>query len=154
MATNIPRQGSFFYKSYWTAEVDSLMLSVITKSKKMAEWDGMVIPFDVLEQVSVVITADLGLTFSWRELYERFHFFEHRYRTFKMVCDTDGVYWNYNTNEVIALEGVLGEIIEGFFILYFCLFHPKLNTSIIMQCQNRHPFMLVKQQFHNILQRI
>ncbi|KAL1559966.1 hypothetical protein AAHA92_10242 [Salvia divinorum] len=92
MAANVPRQESFFYKSNWTAEVDSLMLSVITNSKNMAEWDGTVISIHVLEQVSTVIAAELGLTFSWRELYERFRFFEHRYRAFKVVLDTKCVF--------------------------------------------------------------
>ncbi|KAL1549518.1 hypothetical protein AAHA92_17616 [Salvia divinorum] len=112
MAGSIPGQEFFFYKGNWTSEVDSLLLSIITKSKSAAEWDGSVIPLDLLEQVASVIVAELGLTFTWRELYERFRFFEHRYRAFKLVLDTDGVSWNFNTNLVFGAEPIWENLIQ------------------------------------------
>ncbi|KAL1544954.1 hypothetical protein AAHA92_21738 [Salvia divinorum] len=82
------------------------MLSITTKSKTTAEWEGPIIPLDLLEQVASVIMAELGLTFTWRELYEHFRFFEHRYHAFKLVLDTDGVSWNFNTNFVFGSEPI------------------------------------------------
>ncbi|KAL1544477.1 hypothetical protein AAHA92_21323 [Salvia divinorum] len=112
MVGSIPGQEFFFYKGNWTSEVDSLMLSIITKSKSAAEWDGSVIPLDLLEQVASVIMAELGLTFTWRELYECFQFFEHRYRAFKLVLDTDRVSWNFNTNLIFGAELIWENLIQ------------------------------------------
>ncbi|KAL1549117.1 hypothetical protein AAHA92_17256 [Salvia divinorum] len=67
---------------------------------------------DLLKQVASVIVAELGLTFTWRELYERFRFFEHRYRAFKLVLDTDGVSWNFNTNLVFGAEPIWENLIQ------------------------------------------
>ncbi|KAL1540844.1 hypothetical protein AAHA92_25137 [Salvia divinorum] len=58
MAGRIPRQELFFYKANWTSEVDSLMLSIITRSKSTSEWDGSVIPFNLLEQVASNINTN------------------------------------------------------------------------------------------------
>ncbi|KAL1545248.1 hypothetical protein AAHA92_21995 [Salvia divinorum] len=106
MADQIPLQEVFLYKSNWTAEKDSLVLSIIAKSKTKGEWDGSVIPFDLLEHAAGVLTTEMGLPFTSRDVYDRFRFFEHRYRAFKLVLDTKGVFWNVNTNVVFASESI------------------------------------------------
>ncbi|KAL1532259.1 hypothetical protein AAHA92_32288 [Salvia divinorum] len=106
MADQIPLQEVFLYKSNWTAEKDSFVLSIIAKSKTKGEWDGSVIPFDLLEHAVGVLTAEMGLPFTSRDVYERFRFLEHRYRAFKLVLDTEGVFWNVNTNVVFTSESI------------------------------------------------
>lgn len=106
----IPSQDVFFYKSNWTSEIDSLMLSLITKSKNVGKWDGSVMPYDLLEQVTGALAADTGISFTCRDVYERFRFFEHRYRAFKMVTGISGVSWNFNTNIVSGAGGPLGKM--------------------------------------------
>ncbi|KAG6415855.1 hypothetical protein SASPL_123274 [Salvia splendens] len=85
MVDKIPSQDVFFYKSKWTSEIDSLMLSLIIQSKNVGKWDGSVMPYDLLEHVTGALTADTGISYTCRDVYERFRFFEHRYRAFKMV---------------------------------------------------------------------
>ncbi|KAL1534068.1 hypothetical protein AAHA92_31469 [Salvia divinorum] len=76
MGSSIPRQEFFLYKSKWSAEVDSVMLSFIVRAKNVAQWSGTVILIPILEEAVAAIHAATRLSFTWRELYERFQFFE------------------------------------------------------------------------------
>ncbi|XP_041993027.1 uncharacterized protein LOC121809538 [Salvia splendens] len=112
MGTKIPQQGFFFYKSSWTAEVDSLLLSLIIKTKEMNKWSGSVIPIPILEEVAEVLTKEVGVPFTWPQLYERFQNLEERHILFDKVVKTNGVYWNANTNVVMAPEQVWKPILK------------------------------------------
>ncbi|XP_042067473.1 uncharacterized protein LOC121810814 [Salvia splendens] len=104
MANNIPPQDSFLYKGRWTAEVDSVMLSVIIREKRANNWSGTVIPIPVLEEAVATISLETGVSFTWRELYERFQFMEKRYHAFNLVTRTRGVSWYVHSNTIIGPE--------------------------------------------------
>ncbi|KAG6394994.1 hypothetical protein SASPL_145585 [Salvia splendens] len=102
MGSNIPRQETFFYKAKWSAEVDSVLLSVIVWAKNMGRWSGSVIPIAILQEVIESIQSETGVSFSWLELYERYQFLEQCFHAFKLVWQTRGVYWNMQSNMVIS----------------------------------------------------
>ncbi|KAL1560057.1 hypothetical protein AAHA92_10322 [Salvia divinorum] len=115
MADQIPLQEVFLYKSNWTAEKDSLMLSIIAKSKTKGEWDGSVIPFDLLEHAANVLMAKMGLPFTSHDVYERFRFFEHRYRAFtlKVIFKKNNLcsaYYYYGDPEYRQLTQLFGPL--------------------------------------------
>lgn len=88
------------------------MLSLIIKTKDMNKWSGCVIPIPILEEVAEVLTEEVGVPFTWPQLYERFQFFEQRHLLFHEVVNTNGVHWNVNTNVVIAPEQVWEPILK------------------------------------------
>ncbi|KAL1555066.1 hypothetical protein AAHA92_15550 [Salvia divinorum] len=112
MGTKIPRQALFFYKSNWTVEADSMMLSVVVNARNKTGWGGSVIPINVLEEAADAMTAGFSVPFTWRDLYIHFQFFEQRYIAFKVVLDTSGVIWDMHSNVVTTEETVWKEIIK------------------------------------------
>ncbi|KAL1540522.1 hypothetical protein AAHA92_24865 [Salvia divinorum] len=110
MASDIPRQGAFFYQANWTPEIDTVMLQTILHSKRDAKWEGTVIPIPFLVEAAKTIASEVGITFTWSELYERFQLFEKRYRAFKEVVDAHGAFLNVHTNTVSAPEPVWNAI--------------------------------------------
>ncbi|KAL1568240.1 hypothetical protein AAHA92_03633 [Salvia divinorum] len=112
MGSSIPRQEFFLYKSKWSAEVDSVMLSFIVRAKNVAQWSGTVIPIPILEEAVAAIHAATRLSFTWRELYERFQFFEQRHHAFQLVVHTRGVFWNVNNNTMSASPSIWEDILK------------------------------------------
>lgn len=70
------------------------------------------IPIPILEEVAEVLTNEVGVPFTWPQLYERFQFLEERHLLFDKVVKTNGVYWNANTNVVMAPEQVWKPILK------------------------------------------
>lgn len=140
MASSIPNQSAFLYKRNWTRQVDAIMLNTIVKAKRAFNWEGTVIPIPFLIQASEVIAADSGLQFTVVELYERFQFFEHRYRIFKEVTKAPGVYWNVNSNIVIGPEHVLKKLVE---VKYYLKMFVLLFVLSITLCLTTYNYLYI-----------
>ncbi|KAL1553436.1 hypothetical protein AAHA92_14113 [Salvia divinorum] len=111
MAHNLPPQSSFLYASNWTPELDSLLLGTMIRLKIDNNWDGTVFPSNFILEAESVIKQKLGYAFDWAALYDRLHFLEKRYKTFKEMLQVNGTYWDARTNLVIPGEGVWMEIL-------------------------------------------
>lgn len=112
MANYIPPQSVFLYKSNWTPEIDEVMLRTIIKMKKAAKWDGIVIPPEFLREVIDVINAEVGILFSWDDVYGRWLFFERRYRSFTDVIAVSDIHWNVNTDVITGPESAWKDILK------------------------------------------
>lgn len=91
MSSNIPGQGSFLHKANYTPEIDTLFMNVIIRLKDNYKVAGNVLPIPFFEQAANEIDNDVGVLFSWPELYQRFQFFEQRHLVSKEVVKTDGI---------------------------------------------------------------
>ncbi|KAL1547680.1 hypothetical protein AAHA92_16005 [Salvia divinorum] len=112
MTSRIPSQRVFLYKSNWTPKIDKIMLHTIIRMKKATKWEGTVIPPEFIREASTAINSEVGVIFSWDELYARFQFFEQRYLSFKNLRAVPGVFWNVNTNVVIIPEPIWEVIVK------------------------------------------
>ncbi|KAG6393085.1 hypothetical protein SASPL_147315 [Salvia splendens] len=66
-------------------------------------WNNTVIPILILQEAVESIASEIGVSFSWLELYERFQFLEQHFHAFKLVRHTYDVYWNMQSNTVTIL---------------------------------------------------
>ncbi|KAL1568694.1 hypothetical protein AAHA92_00277 [Salvia divinorum] len=85
MAHNLPPQSSFLYASNWNPELDSLLLGTMIRLKIDNNWDGTVFPSHFILEAESVIKHELGYAFDLAALYDRLHFLEKRYKTFKKM---------------------------------------------------------------------
>ncbi|KAL1532854.1 hypothetical protein AAHA92_32815 [Salvia divinorum] len=90
--------------------VTALEMTII-HSKRDAKWEGTVIPIPFLVEAARTIALEVGITFTWSELYERFQLFKKRYRAFKEVVDAYGAFLNIHTNTVSAPQPVRNAIL-------------------------------------------
>lgn len=112
MSNRIPSQETFFYKSNWTPEVDIMLLTFIIRMKNDFKVDGNVLPIHFFQKAASEIAEELGVHFSWSELYERFQSFEQRFILFDDVVNIAGVSWNVNFNTMAAATPVWESILK------------------------------------------
>ncbi|KAL1544403.1 hypothetical protein AAHA92_21260 [Salvia divinorum] len=104
MSSNLTNQSSFLYEANWTPALDSLLLRTMIKLKLAISWDGTVFPNPFILEAKAVMEHELGYTFEWSDLYDRLHFLEKRYKTFKVLVQMDGTYWEVHANTIIVDE--------------------------------------------------
>ncbi|KAL1564788.1 hypothetical protein AAHA92_07086 [Salvia divinorum] len=143
MASHTPPQSVFLYKCNWTAEIDEVMLCTILRMKKAANWEGTVIPPEFLREAITDIKAEVGIQFSWDDVYRSWLFFEHRYRAFTDLVVVYSVHWNANTNVVTTPESVWDGVLKEnkLAAAYYYIVSPRstnwLSSFVAMQSRSR-----------------
>ncbi|KAL1548221.1 hypothetical protein AAHA92_16482 [Salvia divinorum] len=93
MTHNFSSQSTLLYKSSWTPALDSLLLGTMIRIKVVNEWDDTVFPSHFIIEAGSVLEHELGHAFDWAALYDRLHFLEKRYKTFKERNPLAGAYF-------------------------------------------------------------
>ncbi|KAL1539721.1 hypothetical protein AAHA92_24172 [Salvia divinorum] len=112
MADKIHNQSFFLYESNCTPAIDSLLVGTILRLKQSSRWDGTVFPSHFILQAEAAIEHELGYAFEWSDLYDRLHFLEKRYKTFKEILEMQGTYWNAHTNTLIVMDQAWSELLQ------------------------------------------
>ncbi|XP_042005570.1 uncharacterized protein LOC121754264 [Salvia splendens] len=94
------------------------LLTVIIRLKNDFKVDGNVLPIHFFQKATSEIAEELGVRFSWSELYERFQSFEQHFILFDDVVNTTGVSWNVDFNTMAAATPVRESILK---LLFWCV---------------------------------
>lgn len=89
-----------------------MLLTFIIRMKNDFKVDGNVLPIHFFQKAASEIAEELGVHFSWSELYERFQSFEQRFILFDDVVNIAGVSWNVNFNTMAAATPVWESILK------------------------------------------
>ncbi|KAL1540814.1 hypothetical protein AAHA92_25112 [Salvia divinorum] len=112
MALIVPPHNTFFYKSNWKPEVDSLLLRTVIRKKHDSQCKEPMFPRIFFQEAATVIEKDTSYIFVWDELYERLLFLNHHYTSFKELVKVQATHWNVHAHTVSAADKVWKAILK------------------------------------------
>ncbi|GER25849.1 biogenesis of lysosome-related organelles complex1 subunit KXD1, partial [Striga asiatica] len=106
-------QDELLYDARWTKDVDNLFIDLLAEAHVGGEWrQGRPSPH-VFHYCHGVLDADLGATFTLKELQERFDFLHKRFRVFSWMLRKHGLRHCVQSNILTAPVAVWNDIFES-----------------------------------------